>query len=69
VCRDGLARTMSERSRDCDATRCRGCYTQLAPGDPVTFMALLGRVLPLVVKQDGREPVVPVSVTHVHIHD
>src|SRR5262245_359830 len=32
---------------------------------PGQFMALLGRVLPLQVKQDGQEPMVPAVVNHI----
>lgn len=37
-----------------------------AEKNPTAFMALVGRVLPLQVKDGGAEPMVPKPVTHVH---
>lgn len=37
-----------------------------AKQNPNAFMALVGRVLPLQVKDGGAEPMVPKPVTHVH---
>ena len=37
-----------------------------AAKNPNAFMQLVGRVLPLQVKEDGTDPVVPAPVTHVH---
>lgn len=34
---------------------------------PAVFLGLVGRVLPLQVKQDGQEPMVPAKVVHEHI--
>jgi hypothetical protein len=33
----------------------------------VAFLALLGRVLPLQVKEGGPEPLMPKPVNHIHI--
>lgn len=35
---------------------------------PTAFLALVGRVLPLQVKDGGAEPQVPAPVIHEHIH-
>lgn len=35
---------------------------------PAAYMALIGRVLPLQVKDGGTEPQVPAPVQHVHEH-
>lgn len=37
-----------------------------ADAQPGHFMSLVGRVLPLQVKDGGAEPMVPKPVTHVH---
>ena len=34
---------------------------------PAAYMALIGRVLPLQVKQDGDDPRVPAAVIHQHV--
>lgn len=38
-----------------------------AEKNPNAFLALIGRVLPLQVKDDGKDPVVPKPVIHQHI--
>lgn len=37
-----------------------------ADKNPVAFMTLVGRVLPLQVKQDDKEPMVPKRIVHEH---
>ena len=37
-----------------------------ATTNPIAFMTLVGKVLPLQVKQDDKDPQVPVRVSHVH---
>lgn len=37
--------------------------------NPTAFLTLVGKVLPLQVKQDGDEPRVPAPIVHEHIHD
>lgn len=37
-----------------------------AAKNPTAFLTLIGKVLPLQVKQDGTEPMVPLPVTHEH---
>ena len=37
--------------------------------NPVAFLALVGKVLPLQVKQDGDDPRMPAVVIHEHHHD
>lgn len=39
-----------------------------AAKNPTAFMALVGRVLPMQLKESGTEPMVPKPVTHVHEH-
>jgi len=39
-----------------------------ADKNPTAFMTLVGRVLPLQVKDGGAEPMVPKQVTHVHVN-
>lgn len=39
-----------------------------ATKNPTAFLALIGRVLPLQVKEDNAEPIVPKPVTHEHVH-
>ena len=41
---------------------------QQAKKNPNAFMQLVGRVLPLQVKDGGAEPQVPAPVNHVHEH-
>lgn len=38
--------------------------TAQAEKNPTAFLALVGRVLPLQVKQDGHEPTMPTDVIH-----
>ena len=38
-----------------------------ATKNPNAFLALIGRVLPLQVKQDGDDPRVPAAVIHQHV--
>lgn len=38
-----------------------------AHDNPNAFLQLVGKVLPLQVKQDGADPVVPAAVIHEHI--
>jgi len=42
-----------------------------AKKNPVAFMTLVGKVLPLQVKEGGTDPLVPRPVIHVHVpwHD
>jgi hypothetical protein len=40
--------------------------TRQAEENPTAFLALVGRVLPLQVKDGGAEPRMPVSVIHEH---
>lgn len=40
--------------------------TKQAKENPNAFLALVGRVLPLQVKQDGKEPTMPKPVVHEH---
>lgn len=40
---------------------------QQARDNPNAYMSLVGKVLPLQVKQDGADPVVPAAVIHEHI--
>jgi len=37
--------------------------------NPTAYLALIGKVLPLQVKQDGNEPMVPAVVIHEHRDD
>ncbi len=39
-----------------------------ARDQPNAFLTLVGKVLPLQVKQDGEEPMVPAPVIHNHVH-
>lgn len=41
---------------------------QQAKQNPTAFLALVGRVLPLQVKDGGAEPQMPADVIHEHIH-
>jgi hypothetical protein len=43
----------------------RRYLAEQARKNPAQFMGLLGRVLPLQVKQDGEEPMVPAVVQHI----
>lgn len=40
--------------------------TKQAKENPNAFLALIGRVLPLQVKQDGEDPCVPTVVNHIY---
>jgi hypothetical protein len=42
--------------------------TQQAKDNPGVFLTLVGKVLPLQVKQDGAEPRLPAAVNHIHEH-
>lgn len=37
-----------------------------AKANPTAFLTLVGKVLPLQVKQDGADPVVPRAIVHEH---
>lgn len=39
-----------------------------AENNPVAFMTLVGRVLPLQVKQDGTDPLMPKATRVIHEH-
>jgi hypothetical protein len=41
--------------------------SQATKNHPVAFLTLVGKVLPLQVKENGRDPMVPKAVIHEHI--
>jgi hypothetical protein len=45
----------------------RAYLAKQATRNPTAFMALIGRVLPLQVKDGGGDPLVPRPVIHVHV--